>query len=276
MAAGLIGKAKIAAGLFDRQAREYANARPQYPSQLFSFIARHTPHRRLAWDVGTGSGQAALALSEIYERVIATDVSEQQISHAPRRPNITYAVTPRAMSLEELGSTVGEEGSVDLVTVAQALHWFDLHTFYGHVKHVLRKPGGVFAAWCYREPVVNPSVDRVFDDLYRASAPFWDPARQIVDDEYATLSFPFRSVVQEGSEEEELTTDPIKFWAKKEMGLDGYMTYLRSWSAYQTAKAAGVDLLDEQTVGRFKDAWAEIHEDVKTVSWPVFLRIGVV
>lgn len=265
----------MAAGLFDRQAREYADGRPQYPPELFSFIATHTPHRRLAWDVGTGSGQAALSLCEIFESVIATDVSEQQISYAPRRPNIKYAVTPRAMSVEELESTVAAEGSVDLVTVAQALHWFDLETFYGHVKHVLRKPGGVFAAWCYREPVVNPSVDRVFEDLYGPSLlPFWDPARRLVDDEYASLSFPFRGVVQEGSEEGEWTTAPIKFWAKKEMGLDGFMTYLRSWSPYQTAKATGVDLLDEQMVARFKDAWGGI--EVKTISWPVFLRIGIV
>nr|ABK22848.1 unknown [Picea sitchensis] len=265
------------AGLFDRQAREYANGRPQYPPQLFSLIAKHSPHRRLAWDVGTGSGQAALALSEIFERVIATDVSEQQISYAPRRPNITYTVTPRQMSLEELESTVGAEGSVDLVTVAQALHFFDLHTFYGQVKHVLRKPGGVFAAWCYnREAVVNPSVDRVFQDLYRASDPFWTPARQLVDSEYTTIDFPFRSVAQEGSEGEESTTAPIKFWAKKELGFEGYLSLIRSWSAYQIAKGKGVELLDDQIVARLKQAWGGSDEDVKTVSWPVFLRIGVV
>jgi len=266
----------MAIGSYDRQAMEYVDGRPQYPPQLFSFIAKHSPHRRLAWDVGTGSGQAALALSEMFERVIATDVSEQQISYAPRRPNITYAVTPRAMSLQELESTVGEEGSVDLVTVAQALHWLDLDTFYGHVKHVLRKPGGVFAAWCYREPVVNPSVDCVFEEVFRASVAFWDPPRKMVDEGYATVCFPFRSVVQEGSEEGASTTAPIKFWAKKEMGLEPYLNYMRSWHAYQKAKATGVDLLDEQTVARFKDAWAESENDVKTVSFPVFLRIGVV
>jgi hypothetical protein len=180
------------------------------------------------------------------------------------------------MSLEELESTVGEEGSVDLVTVAQALHWFDLHTFYGHVKHVLRKPGGVFAAWCYREPVVNPSVDRVFEEVFRASAPFWDPARQMVDEEYATLCFPFPERCPGGLRRRRVDNGSHKILGKEGDGVGGYLTYLRSWSAYQTAKATGVDLLDEQTVARFKDAWAESDEDVKTVSWPVFLRIGVV
>jgi len=266
------------AGLFDKQARDYANGRPQYPPELFSFIAKHTPHRRLVWDVGTGSGQAALALSEIFESVIATDVSEQQISYAPRRPNIKYAVTPRAMSLEELESTVGAEGSVDLVTVAMALHFFDLETFYGQVKHVLKKPGGVFAAWGYnRQAVVNPSVDRVFQDLYRASDPFWTPARQLVDGEYATIDFPFRSVVQEGSEEEGASsTAAIKFWATKELGFEGYQSLIRSWSAYQIAKGKGVELLDDEIVARLKEAWGASGEEVKTVSWPLFLRIGVV
>eukprot|EP00253_Pinus_taeda_P034548 PITA_34548 len=266
----------MAVGWYHRQAREYANSRPQYPPELFSFVAKHTTIRRLAWDAGTGNGQAAVALSEIYDRVIATDVSEQQISYAPRRPNITYAVTPRAMSLEELESTVGAEGSVDVVTAAQALHWFDIDAFYSHVKHVLRKPGGVFAAWCYREPVVNPTVDSVFHEVFRASGPFWDRARQLVDEEYTTLDFPFGSVVEEGSEEGDATAVPIKFWAKKEMGLEGYMTYMRSWPAYHTAKDNGIDLLDDQTVARLKEAWGESADDVKTVSFPVFLRIGVV
>jgi hypothetical protein len=181
------------------------------------------------------------------------------------------------MSLEELESTVGAEGSVDLVTVAQALHWFDLHTFYGQVKHVLRKPGGVFAAWGYsREPVVNPSVDRVCEQLLRASDPFRDPLCKMVDEKYATLYFPFRSVVQEGSEEEESTKAPVKFWVKKEMDLEGYLSLIRSWSAYQTAKATGVEVLDEQIVARLKEAWGESDDGVKTVSWPLFLRIGVV
>eukprot|EP01018_Ginkgo_biloba_P035003 Gb_11148 [translate_table: standard] len=258
------------AGLFDKQASEYADARPQYPPDLFSFIAAHTPNRHLAWDVGTGSGQAAVALSHHYTNVIATDVSERQLEFAEKRPNIRYSVTPEVISEEELESIIGPEGSVDLVTVAQAVHWFDLEAFYGQVKRVLRKPGGVVAVWCYTEPTVSPAVDKVFADLYRASTPFWESARQIVDDEYKNLRFPFNPVLDEG-----FGTGPMRFEAKKELKVEEYLGYIRTWSAFQTAKAKGVDLVDKDTVRRFRDAWGS-HDSILPVTWPVFLRMGTV
>lgn len=51
------------AELFVKQAKQYAATRPGYPLQLFRFIASKTPSRDLAWDVGTGSGQAAQSVS---------------------------------------------------------------------------------------------------------------------------------------------------------------------------------------------------------------------
>lgn len=165
---------------------------------------------------------------------------------------------------------------MDLVTVVQSLHFVDLRTLYKQAKHVLRKPGGVFAAWCYnRETVVNPSVDCVFKEVYRASDPYWKPARHLVGDDYAMIDFPFHSIAPESSEEEVSTTGPITFWAKKEMGFEGYLSLIRSWTAYPIAKTMGVELLNDQIVGRLKEAWGG-DDDVKTVSWPVFLRIGVV
>eukprot|EP01018_Ginkgo_biloba_P035006 Gb_11146 [translate_table: standard] len=247
------------AGLFDKQASEYADARPQYPPDLFSFIAAHTPNLHLAWDVGTGNGQAAVALSHHYTNVIATDVSERQLEFTEKRPNIRYSVTPEVMSEEELESIIGPEGSVDLVTVAQALHWFDLPSFYAQVKRVLRKPGGVMAAWCYTLPVIKPSVDHVLWEMYGASAPFWDPARRFVDEEYRSLEFPFEA--PRGLE----GNGPFRFEAKRDMKIDDLLAYITTWSAFQTAKANGVNLFDEETVRRFREAWGS-DQDIVSVT----------
>ena len=53
------------AGLFDKQADLYLDGRPTYPAQWYSMLADHTLHHSLAWDVGTGNGQAALGVSSL-------------------------------------------------------------------------------------------------------------------------------------------------------------------------------------------------------------------
>ena len=75
---------------------------------------------------------------------VATDASEEQIRHAQAHPRVEYRVAiAHASGLPP--------HSADLVTVAQALHWFDLPPFYAEVRRVLR-PGGIVAAWCYGNP----------------------------------------------------------------------------------------------------------------------------
>ncbi|KAL3715707.1 hypothetical protein ACJRO7_007447 [Eucalyptus globulus] len=257
------------AELFVKQAQQYVAARPSYPPQLFRFIASKTPARDLAWDVGTGSGQAAQSLAEIYGNVVATDTSPKQLEFAPRLPNVRYELTSPVMSMAELDRKVSAASSVDLVTVAQALHWFDLPTFYRQVKHVLKKPHGVIAAWCYTIPEVDGPVNSVFRRFYSVdSNPYWDPARKLVDGEYRGIDFPFEPV--EGMED----TGPVRFVTERTMGVEDFLTYIRSWSGYQTAKEKGVELLSGDTVERFRRAWADDGEDKKVVKFPVFLKIG--
>jgi ubiquinone/menaquinone biosynthesis C-methylase UbiE len=122
---------------FSDRAAGYARARPRYPPQLFSALAGLTGARRLAWDCGTGNGQAAIGLAEHFDRVHATDASAAQLRQAEAHPRIRYEEAPESAS--------GLAGhSADLVTVAQAAHWFDLDAFYREVNRVLR-PGGVLA-----------------------------------------------------------------------------------------------------------------------------------
>ncbi|XP_077240192.1 uncharacterized protein LOC143881080 [Tasmannia lanceolata] len=208
-------------------------------------------------------------LAMIYKNVIATDASAEQLAHAPKLPSIQYHHTPSTMTIDELAHDIAPQGTIDVVTVAQAIHWFDLPTFYQQVNWVLRRPHGVIAVWCYTKPQVNNSVDTVFWRLFSNSESFMDPAREMIKDEYKSLDFPFDPV--EGLDH----TGPIVFEAKKLMDFDVYLTYIRSGSAYQTALEKGVELLSEEVIEDFRRAWGD-GSSTKLVRFPVHLRIGKV
>ncbi|CAA0842832.1 S-adenosyl-L-methionine-dependent methyltransferases superfamily protein [Striga hermonthica] len=252
--------------------KQYSEGRPSYPQQLFDFIASKTLSHDLAWDVGTGNGQSARSLANIYKNVIATDKSPRQLEFATKLPNITYKCTSPCMSISELQEKIGPESSVDLVTIAQAMHWFDLPKFYQQVKWALKKPDGVIAAWCYTSPEVNPGVDSLFDRFYNVDAvPYFEmPPRRMVDERYETIDFPFVPV--NGLEH----NGPFRFDSEKVMDLKGYFTYLKSWSAYQAAKEKGVELLSDEVVEGFTKAWNEDGKIEKVVKFPIYMRIGKV
>ncbi|KAG8052072.1 hypothetical protein GUJ93_ZPchr0001g29573 [Zizania palustris] len=264
------------ANLFLKQAKQYAVTRPSYPPELFEFIASKTAGRDLAWDVGTGSGQAVASLAKLYKDVVGTDTSAQQLDYAPCLPNVRYVHTPPDLPLTDIHAVVAPPGSIDLVTVAQAFHWLDLPRFYEQVRSVLRAPrhgrDGVLAAWCYTEPCVEgaAAVDDAFWRLYSASQPYWAPNRWMVDDRYNSVDFPFDPI------DGETHTGPFEFSTERRMDLDDYLTYITSWSAYQTAKEKGIELLDEATVRVFDKAWGGDRAVVKTVRYPIFLRVGKV
>lgn len=155
-----------------------------------------------------------------------------------------------------------------MVTVAQALHWFDNDAFYNQVKWILKKPNGVIAAWCYTTPKIDDQFDPVFQKFYSESKPYWEPERGLVDDKYTSVKFPFEPV--DGCD----NTGPFEFETKQVMNLDEFCTYIRSWSAYQTAKEKGVELLNDGVIEEFKSAWKEDDNGGKCLTYPVYLRIG--
>ena len=236
---------------FSRQSDTYANARPGYPAALFDWLAAQGPATDLAWDVGCGNGQASIGLAAHFKRVVACDPSEAQIRNAMPHPRIDY----RVQAAES--ATLPAE-SVDLLIVAQALHWFDLDAFCASAMPAL-KPGALFAAWCYGISTVSPEVDAVFERLYRGPLDvFWPPERAHIENHYADLAMPFDDTV---------IGPPLSL--DIEWNVNQYLAYLRSWSASQRhLDATGVDAVGEIEA----DMRAAFGDAVRAVRWPLTIK----
>jgi len=239
---------------FSADSPGYRASRPGYPDTLFDQLAAVAPHRELAWDCATGSGQAATGLAQRFRRVIATDASAQQITSAIRHPNIEY----RVAAAEQSGL---DDRSVDLCTVAQSLHWFDLDTFYAEVNRVL-VAGGVLAIWSYNLLSVTPALDAVIGRLYHdILGPWWPTQRQLVERGYADIPFPF----------EPLPSPQFEMHAQ--WRLAQLTAYLRTWSATQRyLREQGEDPV-AVVEPELQAAWGE-PDLVRRVQWPLVLRMG--
>jgi SAM-dependent methyltransferase len=239
---------------FSKQASDYAKFRPQYPPELFKYLGGIAPQRKLAWDCGTGNGQAAVALASVFERVVATDASEAQIANAEAHARVEYRVAPA----ENSGI---ETATIDIITVAQALHWFDLDRFYAEVKRVL-KPSGIIAASAYNLLKIAPAIDEIVNRYYyEIVGPFWPPERELVEN-FADLPFPFHKI------------DPPEFEMTARWNLEQLMGYLRTWSATQRFIAANRRDPLEEIYDELRSAWGEAQQ-LHRVVWPVTLRVGI-
>lgn len=206
-------------------------------------------------------------VAEHYNQVIATDISEPQINRAVHHPRVKYLHTPPGLTNDELISLIGPENSVDLITVAEAIHWFDLPNFYSIVNRLLKKPGGIIAVWCYNDVTVSPVFDPVMKQFHNTTLPYWDPKVQYVFDGYKTLPFPFEEVGL-GCEGR-----PMKLDIPKTVSFEGFLAMLKSWSAVAMAKEKGVDLLDERVVKELINAWGGSHV-IKHVVYKAFMLVG--
>ena len=169
---------------FSIQSDAYAKYRPVYPKELYDFLIPLAPDHKTAWDCGTGNGQVANKLAEFFDHVYATDISPKQIGNAVVKPNIEYRI-------ESAGKTSFSNDQFDLITVAQAIHWFDLDKFYKEVKRTL-KPNGIIAVIGYWLIRFNPEINQVIDDLHdNILGDYWDDARKLIEEHYRSLPFPF-------------------------------------------------------------------------------------
>ncbi len=240
---------------FSSHADMYAQYRPHYPEELFEFIVSNVRCRDTAWDCATGNGQAAIMLSHYFKRVIATDASANQIKHAPKKENVFYQVSPAE-------KTDLKDGSIDLVTVAAAIHWFAFDDFYKEVGRV-SKDGSVIAVWTYDEVLVSKTIDPILRNFYRHTVgAYWPEGRKYVDEKYETVPFPFRKI------------DAPDFNIELIWTLEQLKGYLRTWSSVQKyiERHSGnpIDLIEKD----LQSAWGTA--DKKNVTFPLFLKIGVI
>jgi SAM-dependent methyltransferase len=237
--------------LFSTQSSEYARFRPTYPPALFAWLAGLAPTRSTAVDVGTGSGQAAVELADLFDRVIAIDPSEAQLAHATPHARVEYRCAPaEATGLPDAVS--------DLLVVAQALHWFEHERFFGEVRRVV-SPGGVFAAWCYDLARITPEVDTIVHALGQVRlGPYWEPERRLVETGYRTLAVPFVEIA------------PPSFRMHLDWTFDHLVGYLRTWSPRQRyMKQHGTDPLDA-ILYDLRAAWGDAPS--RQVWWPLAVR----
>jgi SAM-dependent methyltransferase len=241
---------------FSSLAPAYAAARPRYPPALFAYLASLAPSRRRAWDCGAGSGQAALELAAFFDEVTATDASAEQLAQMPSHPRVTR----RAAPAEASGIPAA---SMDLVTVAQALHWFDVTAFFKAARRALA-PGGVLAVWCYGlQRVGDDDIDVMLERFYHETVgPYWLPERRLVETGYRTLPFPF----------DELPAPALEMahdWTLAELA-----AYLHTWSA--TARfvlSEGYDPV-APLADRLAPLWGSVSGARRRIRWPLSLRLG--
>lgn len=239
--------------LFSKQSRTYAMARPTYPQALFEFLAGLPERRELAWDCATGNGQAAVRLADYFDKVIASDASMAQIENAQKKVNVQYAVFPA-----EKADIVDK--SIDLITVAQALHWFDFDGFYAEARRVARK-GAAIAAWTYDLHSISQEVDRITYRLYKdVLGAYWPAEIRHVEAAYSSIPFPFERVE---SPEFAIELD----WSMADMA-----SYLYSWSSVQRymeeQKRDPVEMLHRD----FASAWGNYTK--RKVTWRIHMLAG--
>lgn len=239
---------------FAAVAAQYAQFRPVYPEKLFSFLALVAKGRTLAWDCATGTGQAAASVARHFDRVIATDIADELLAQAPSLPNVIWRrADARASGIEA--------GSVDLVTVGNAMHWFHGPEFADEVRRVLR-PGGVIAAWSYAFADIEPAIDAITWHLHDVTVgPFWGEPNLLVDRRYRDLHFPFVAI------------EPPPIVMTSEWDLPHLEGFLRTWSAvtkYRLQHGEDPVTAVHEALSR---AWGDPRR-TRLVRWRLNLRIG--
>jgi len=240
---------------FSKQAEAYAKYRPQYPSALFEHIISFVKEKKLAWDCGTGNGQTAKELARYFEQVYATDISSKQIEHAVKAHNIIYKTEPAE-------KTALEENSTDLITVSQALHWFDFDKFYNEVRRV-SKPGGLIAVWTYSLLRIDDITNNLVDQYhFEKMKDYWDKERHYVDDFYKTIPFPFEEI------------DTAAFAIELNWDLQDLEGYLNTWSALQKFIATNNYNPVAELIERIKQHWPD--SEMRKIIFPIHLKLAYV
>jgi SAM-dependent methyltransferase len=242
---------------FSEVAPDYATFRPRYPAALFDFLAELAPAHELAWDAACGNGQATVDLAERFAKVIGTDASAAQLEQAPRHPRIEWRVAPA----ERSGI---DDATVDLITIAQALHWVDITAFFREAQRVAKRRG-IVAAWSYSG--IRSSDERIEELVRQYSSetvgPCWPRERRLVDEGYRSVDFPFNEI------------ETPAFVMREPWTLAQLLGYVRTWSA--TSRFVAVHGTDPtvELAAQLAAVWGD-PETIKEVTWPLAVRVGSV
>lgn len=238
---------------FSEQAEIYARYRPAYPQELYDFILEHVQHKKIAWDCGTGSGQVAGQLSHHFEQVYASDISEQQMQFAPKKSNISYVMAPAE-------NVPFAENMFDLITVAQAIHWFNIEQFYSEVSRTAQKDA-LLAVIGYGMVQVNEMLDPIISQFYEdAFANYFTENRAYLDHHYRTIPFPFDEI------------EAPEFSINYDWSLGDLEGYFNSWSAVQKIKEEEGRNPVPGVIAEIEEHWGK--KEVKEVRFPIFVRLG--
>jgi SAM-dependent methyltransferase len=244
---------------YSGHAPQYSSARPTYPTALFEYLMTHVKGRNLAWDCATGNGQAAVKLAPYFKSVIATDGSKTQLAEAKPCSNIEYRVATA-------GDSSLESGSVDLITVATAVHWFDFDEFYQEAKRVI-KHNGIIAVWGYGlfytdNLDFNQLINTFYTDIF---GEFWPPELKHVDSGYKTIPFPFVEITPTPQ------FDIVKHWNIKQI-----IAFLQTWSAIKQYQARfNENPVEQWLLPRLSTCMIDVEKSL-TVTWPLALKVGYI
>ena len=246
--------------LFSNHSSDYKNYRPVYPQALFKYLAEQVSSAQAVWDCGTGNGQGAEGLAEFFDKVYATDASAKQIEAASEHPKIAYSVA----TAEHSGL---DDATVNLVTVCQALHWFNLDAFYKEVRRI-SKPGALLAVIGYNTALTGiKEIDDVYKVLcfdYLWEKECWEMNRGSLNQNYQGIDFPFEE------------TETPQFYIEMHWNYQEYLNYLNTWSAVKThIKKYNENPVETFVASKIEKYWPN-PEEKRLVKFPVILRLGVV
>lgn len=238
---------------FSVQAKGYSKFRPGYPKEMIAYLLSLVPDKNNALDIATGNGQVAAMLADYFNEVHATDISQNQLSHAIQKDNIMY-------SLQRAEGTNFADGQFDLIAIAQAVHWFDFDAFYKEISRIL-KPGGIVAVIGYGLFRSNAETEKIIARLYHdVLGSYWDPERRYLDENYATIPFPYDEIYINK-----------QFVSSYTWTFEQLVGYLETWSAVQhyikKNNQNPLDIIKEE----LQDSWLK---DGNEVIFPILLRLG--
>ncbi|KAG0207283.1 hypothetical protein BGX28_001440 [Mortierella sp. GBA30] len=247
----------------------YQSFRPGYNNNFFKMIynyhGKHNGQFDVAVDVGTGTGQVASVLAEKFKHVHGVDASATMLASAVQKPNISYHVTKG----EDL--SVLPNSSVDVLTVAQALHWFDHPKFFSEVKRVL-KPHGTFAAVGYSFVTFEKyprASKRIYDlgDQPDQLGTYWDQGRLILDNLYKCIDVPMQNVERHYFPHHAQGLAPVM---TDRVTMNHFRNYIKTWSSYKNyceKHPERPDIVD-QTIDAIMEEENLKDDDEIDITWP--------